>query len=335
MTKSEARRIAREVLEHTSANKDATNKHLGKIFKRLWHYGGLHAYFEDHPRSRSTWYKYKAAYQYGVANTIQMSLREADKLEKIDAEMAKGFRQEALRLAVELQELAPDYHKRHRLLAGHGNEKPRPYKKSKVQGKRNSLRGLPHNWQHQIIQNLPHKHQLPALVMALTGCRPVELSKGVLIEALNEGIVFTVQGGKFKEGYQGQEKRVITLQPDKAPALYEHALTGHFVVSINNVETFRKAYRRTAQKLGFKRVSPYCLRHQFSANIKAELGEKWTREDLAKALGHFTDRCQQNYGHPLQSRGGSGLLSVEATSEIKSNRGTIPDMDDSPGLMPR
>ncbi len=334
MTKSEARKIAREVLEHTEKNAQATNKHMGKIFKRLWEYGGLHAYFADHQLARTTWYKYKAAYQYGAANTIRLLFREADKVEKSDVELAKDYRQKALRLAEELENLQPDYSKQHRLLASHDNEKQRPYKKMKTQGKRKALRGLPDNWQWQIIKNLPQEHKLPALVMALTGCRPVELSKGVLVKSSDERLTFTVQGGKYKEGYQGQKERNIHLQPDMAPEIYHHALKEPFLVSINKIETFRKAYRRTAQKLKFTGVSPYCNRHQFAATIKKELDKKWTREDLAKALGHITDRCQQNYGHPVQSRGGSGLMGVESTSEIKNNRGEIPDIDDSHSFKP-
>jgi len=326
MNKSEARKIAGQVLMHTDKNAGETNTHLWKIFRRLYRYGGLHNYTKLFEIKKHTWYKYKAAFQYGAATQIRSLLREADKMEKKDKSLSQTYREKAFRLAAEIQALQPDYQKKHRVQEKkYHYDRPRPYKMDKIEGKRKGLRSLPRDWVEKIIQALPVQHRDVAVVMALTGCRPSELQKGVVLEPESHGsLKITISGAKFKKGFQGQEQRVLVIDEVHTLTLFMKTLEKPTWIKLENKETFRKAFRRAAQKLGYKNVSPYSLRHQFSAGMKAEMNYRWTREDLAKALGHITDRCQQNYGHPNQNRGGSGILSAEASSPIKSNRGEIP-----------
>jgi len=329
MTKSEARAIATHILKHTQKNDQTTNSHMLKIFKRIYASGGLIAYFKDRNLKKTTYYKYKSAYQYGASLLIRSLLKEADRLEKADKYKAKIYREEALRLGEELKSLSPDYEKKHRLNPPAPSNQPKPYKKDKISGKRKALRGLPTNWVGQLIDELPIQHQEAALVMIATGCRPEELARGITLEAKEDSLIVTIYGAKYKKDLQGQEVRKITLNPGYYPQLYNRAYEEPVLIWIEK-ERFRKAIRRAGEKLGFKGVSPYSLRHQFAANLKRESGGKWTHEDLAKALGHITDRCQQYYGHPNQSKGdGSGILAVAASEPVRQNRGTPPLQDNT------
>ncbi|EFI33167.1 integrase family protein [Desulfonatronospira thiodismutans ASO3-1] len=325
MTKSAARAIATHIINYTQNNDQATNNHLLKIFKRIYANGGLFRYFQNRNLKKTTWYKYKAAYQYGASLLIRSLLKEADKLEKTDKTKVKLYREEALRLGEDLKKLSPDYEKQHRLNPPAPGNQPKPYKKDKISGKRKALRGLPSNWVGQLIDELPIQHQDAALIMALTGCRPAELEKGVWLETVDhDHLKVTIKGAKYIKNKQGQKQRVLKFALEDAHRLFNLAYEEPRLVWINK-EAFRKAIRRAADNLGFKGVSPYSLRHQFAANLKSESGKKWTHEDLAKALGHITDRCQQFYGHPNQARGrGSGILAVQASTSIKNNRGVIP-----------
>lgn len=332
MTKSEARVLARHILSHTKDNSIETNEHMLKIFNRLYAYGGLLAYFEHNKLKKTTYYKYKAAYQHGAALKIRSLLNSADKLEKEDQERSKEYRKEALALAEEVDSLSPDYEKKHLELGSPANT-PRPYTDKKIEGKRKSLKGLPKDWIGQLIGVLPIQHQNAALLMAVTGCRPVELKNGVLLELVDDDrLRITIKGAKYKKNKQGQKERVLTIASWTVPGLFNLAYEQPREIWISR-ESYRKAVRRAIDKLGFKGVSPYSFRHQFAADLKAELGTNWTHEDLAKALGHITDRCQQYYGHPNQKRGGgSGILNVEASGSVKMKRGTFPGLNQGNSL---
>lgn len=328
-TKSQARKLARYILNHTQKNSPETNEHMLKIFSRLHAYGGLQAYFNDHKLKKTTYYKYKAAYQFGAALKIRSLFNEEDKIEKADRERAKKCRRNALALAEEINSLSPDYEKKHLELRTSANF-PKPYTNKKIEGKRKDLKGLPADWIDQVISELPIQHKNAALIMAVTGCRPFELKNGVILELVDEDLLrIKIKGAKYKKNKQGQKERVLTVASWTVPSLFNLAYEEPYEIWINR-ETYRKAVRRAIDKLGFDNISPYCFRHQFAADLKAELGENWTHEDIAKALGHITDRCQQYYGHPNQNRGrGSGILNIESSGPVKKTRGTFPEQDNS------
>lgn len=330
MTANEASKVAEYVLGHALQNKLSTNRHMLKIFNRVHKYSGLLKYFDDHDLKKTTYYKYKSAYQFGSAIYIRKYLEAAEKIKQENPDQARKYIRKALNLAQEIIELNPDYIKKHRLQSPLKEDSVKPYNHDKVSGKRKFLNRLPEGWMGMLIDELPIQHQEPAMLMALTGCRPAELGKGILLEVIDDDYLkVTIKGAKYKEGLQGQKERTLNIHAWHAHRLFNLAYEEPVEVTINT-ESFRKAVRRTADKLGFKGVSPYCFRHQFSANMKAELGDRWTHEDLAKALGHITDRCQQYYGHPNQKRGkGSGILAVEASGPVKKNRGAFPGQGSS------
>lgn len=332
MTRSEAKELVRHILSYTKDNSSETNEHMLKIFDRLYAYGGLLAYFQDHKLKKTTYYKYKAAYQHGAALKIRSLLNQADKHGNKDQERAKEYHRKALALVEELDTLSPDYEKKH-LKLGAPASTPRPYTDEKIEGKRKSLKGLPKDWIGQLIGVLPIQHQNAALLMAVTGCRPVELKSGVLLELVDDDrLRITIKGAKYRKGKQGQKERVLTIASWTVPGLFNLAYEEPREIWINR-ESYRKAVRRAIDKLGFKGVSPYSFRHQFAADLKAQLGTNWTHEDLAKALGHITDRCQQYYGHPNQKRGGgSRILNVEASGSVKMKRGTFPGLNQDNSL---
>ncbi|MFW6249349.1 MAG: integrase, partial [Bacteroidota bacterium] len=222
MTRAEARELARHILSHTKENNLVTNEHMLKIFERLYDYGGLLVYFEDNKLKKTTYYKYKSAYQYGAALKMRSLFSEADKVEKTDPEQARECRRQALALGEEVKKLSPDYEKAHRFLDNQDNSVIKPYSDDKISSKRKYLKGLPENWVGMIIDELPIMHQDAAVLMAVTGCRPAELENGVLLESVDEEYLkVTIKGAKYKKGKQGQKKRTVTLAGWFVPHLFK------------------------------------------------------------------------------------------------------------------
>jgi integrase len=63
-------------------------------------------------------------------------------------------------------------------------------------------------------------------------------------------------------------------------------------------------------------VSPYSLRHQFAANLKAA---GFDNIQIAQALGHLSVKSQQRYGSSGQGQGGGvGLIQADATRDVRT-----------------
>lgn len=125
--------------------------------------------------------------------------------------------------------------------------------RSKRKSKRSALKGLPSDWRERICNfNLESKYRLPMLVAALTGCRPSELEKGILVrlkkpEHIKGFIVeFEVSGAKVSD-QKGQEVRRITYVPDDKNRLLNDFLSSinlfensEFQISVKNSANFSK-----------------------------------------------------------------------------------------------
>lgn len=188
--------------------------------------------------------------------------------------------------------------------------------------KRKTLRGLPPDWREQIYYYLfgqKDGYALPALLVALSGCRPGELVKGVKVSRNDLYIDIVIQGSKQSEINQsGQETRTIGYLVDspQGQELVGLILGVHeaMTIKIPKADSFQKAYKKAAiAVLGKKgqRISPYSARHQFSADLKAAGYEV---DNIAKAMGHQSCRSQWAYGRKQQAKGGGGIK-IDATTE--------------------
>jgi integrase len=197
--------------------------------------------------------------------------------------------------------------------------------KTKKQSKRGSLKGLPSDWRARLFLSLKPADQLRAAVLILSGCRPAELRMGVYVRRDGKAFNFKIQGAKISElTGAGQPERTLRInaEPILGKAINEHLLDiisshgGEMTIQdADQNRAFEKRLSRAAQKVGLSNVSPYSLRHQFSADLKGEVEP----DQVSLALGHVSVKSRKHYGHANQRRSTAGgvLLSVEASRELR------------------
>ncbi len=283
-------------------------------------------YADTQKASKRYAYLLKAAYQYEQAGQLLDALRRMDRARKAgDSVTARSCRQQAETLTGALEKIEPPY------------QPPGPVQSRKA-SKRRTLARLPSDWRERVIQELKPEDRLPAVVLALTGCRPAEFLTGVLLERIGEDLQATVFGSKVSEFTQGgQPERVMVFDGSDAFARWLLDLvdqSGGRMGAAGDLGAWRKRFSRAAARAGFKGISPYNLRHQFSGDQK-ERG--WNDDRLSQALGHASERSRKHYGHHLQGKGrGGGLKSVTASKEVRHSPQPAPtpgpEPDSGPGM---
>ncbi len=185
-------------------------------------------------------------------------------------------------------------------------------KKQRRNSKKASLKKPPDDWQVQICKLMyKHEHSVAVRILACTGCRPIEMARGIRVYRDELGINFHVNGAKFKENDErGQEWRILTI-----PLNHPIGTTindGEYRAS--SAESLSKAITRKAEKLGFESVSAYSFRHQKGSDMKFS---KYPKKEIANVLGHISTATQETYGNC--GSGGSVKISVtsSATPRVK------------------
>lgn len=192
-----------------------------------------------------------------------------------------------LALALELESLAiPKAHRRARL-------------------RRSACRHLPTDWREQLIASVPSARRPELLVLALTGCRPLELKRGVSVSRF-QGLVpclrLAIAGVKVST-FTGQPWRMVTVSAkapfarDLAAALWPPGIIEADEVEVSTpcrTSTFAAWVRRRAERLWPEgpRVTPYTFRYQFALDLRQAGASPWK---LAQALGHQDVASQNNY----------------------------------------
>jgi len=220
----------------------------------------------------------------------------------------------------------------HALLKQHSGACPIASPKPR-HSKRKDIIGLPPDWREQMYREIDRmgrgKYELGFLVMALTGCRPEELKRGISITTTPDVITFRINGVKVKKT-QGQEWREIDYSMnDKHPLLQEFLSihTGGGVVSIDNKSNYTGALQRAGQRLWprkVKNITSYCLRHQAASDFKQVL----SLDDVSKAIGHMVDATRSLYGQRQMSR--SGGLKPSAARASRPIKSTAPKFSKQP-----
>ena len=204
-----------------------------------------------------------------------------------------------------------------------------PGERRKRASKRQALRGLPGDWREQLYQRAANgKYADAILVAALTGCRPEELRRGVLICRVDNPrsgmgeIRFEIDGAKVKT-YQGQPHRLISYgSTDSHPLLLalitRLAEQRELLVRIDNPANFTVEVRRLARSLWPKHkqaITAYCLRHQWSADMK-RLGDA---DSVSQGLGHVSAKTRRNYGQANQASSRHALrpIAIEAERPVR------------------
>lgn len=347
-TMDEYRKIYENILDHPSQN--------------------LIEYAVDHTLIKGTFYRYKSAFQHCLCLDIQdaIALFHDDptkerlihirKMHKILKRYSPKFfdnskQGEALKKNKLALKDKTSLYPEARII----EVRKKRGVKERTRNKRKSLNGLPEDWQILVADQMAPEYSSATLLMALLGCRPVELGNGVEFNVTVAGhLKCIIHGGKHKEDEQhgkGYKTRTITFDPEenlianflKHEVLYREKSipNGNSVwvqlpgcVDKGNkdpefraaVKKFGNAIRQAAQvRCGFPKVSSLSFRHQLGSNIKGFLGED--RQKIALTMGHRSTRTQSRYGQAKYAQGGKGLgdVSTDKQELLRDSHWNLPE----------
>lgn len=273
-------------------------------------------------RKKSSWQAYRAALLFTARNGLEVYLAEQDKLQRgLKAAELSGQPTDWspwLSMVTKVEDT------RRALQAVRDAALP-------IEGrvdrhtKRQDMKGLPHDWREQIISRMP-TYSVAALTAAVTGCRPAELVQGVKLSIVDGMLVAYIKGAKVDiEKGKGQEWRQLTWSADHSSTLAQDLLRqvgltgGERIVQIKNASNFSKSMSNAGKRIWPKRkstVTPYCMRHQMAADMKADGG--LSSAEISAALGHVSDVTKSTYGHAnMCRRGGVSPSKVLAARAVK------------------
>jgi hypothetical protein len=197
--------------------------------------------------------------------------------------------------------------------------------------KRHSLAYLPEDWDNRLWEKATEAwgYLEPLAVHMIAAVRPEELvpgqrpsgwSPGVSVELRSpRRLAITFAPVKSHQGLFGTELTTICVDPTVVggPAAFlaekcRMSPDHRIIVSIESKDAVRKAIVRLGRKALPElevAITPYVLRHQRLADLKATFG---AGELVASAGGHSTDRTQAKYGSVQHGRKLKGYISIVA-----------------------
>ena len=203
--------------------------------------------------------------------------------------------------------------------------------RKKRHSKREDLLGLPDDWRERIIVRMPN-YRDQALVTAVTGCRPAELAHGVdlTIDTETGELIAMIKGAK-STSTTGQEWRRLRWPTDSNSPLVQslmdvvmkHPRGAVVRIKVEDEKAFSGAMRAAGEREWPKRkttVTPYCMRHQVAADMKA--CGRMSSGDISAALGHVSDVTKSVYGHANMGRktGGVAPTVVESARPVQTKK---------------
>ena len=203
-------------------------------------------------------------------------------------------------------------------------------KSAKKHSKKSDLAQLPKQWRASVFEAMkPQKPSRLASSVALlwaTGCRPVEIEKGVRVSLDGGQLLVEIQGAKHGlidngdvVADRGLEWRKLKINP-KLNAATEYlarlAESGPVVVDYNKNslrtrlnEVGRLAIRKMPEGVT---ISPYTFRHAMGSDVKS--CDDYTDEERSMVLGHLSMDSLSVYGRRRHRGGVKPVASVEASA---------------------
>jgi hypothetical protein len=179
--------------------------------------------------------------------------------------------------------------------------------------KRRALASLPPDWREQMIGLVDIDERLPLVLLAVTGCRPSEIAKGVEIRRQGKYFLVGIIGSKVR-GENGQPFRVLQINAKHAwgkrlaECLEDESEVIRYQERVRILQhKIARIARRWKQSMGISgyQISSYSFRHQLAADLK-HLGEPpiW----ISAVLGHRSTRTASCYGAWSQGSGEQGAV---------------------------
>ena len=163
----------------------------------------------------------------------------------------------------------------------------------KVESKRLKLKKLPVDWQVQIFERFERNKSTYLRSLAIlmsTGCRPIELEKGIVIRKNSDDVFeLEIKSAKKNEG----NKRIIRSNNPALNTAFNDLNLGGETEIITNKKRLATILRETANSLSLNGVSAYSYRHAFSSDLKAS---EMSSEEISIAMGHISISTQRMYG---------------------------------------
>lgn len=209
---------------------------------------------------------------------------------------------------------------------GWAAKKPRSSKKK-------SLKGLPLDWREKIADKTEGQFRNAVLVALLTGCRPAELEKGVLIERVNGELYATIKGAKVKIN-AGQEQRRFRLANHPITDLLKNSMDdldancSDMLVKVERGNSVTTHMRSIGEKLWPKNkqsITVYTARHAMAADCKAAIATGVDPDLVSQVLGHVVDKTASYYGARFQSGGESVAPSEVIVPKLIKHKVRIRD----------
>lgn len=189
--------------------------------------------------------------------------------------------------------------------------------------KKISLRGLPSDWRVRFLEEAGgfaggqvSKYYPAMTILAATGCRPVELEKGIEVRLDDrcENLIFEIPGGKVtKKNGQRLRKLKISLEHPIANMVCTGFITAPG--SALNSAVVRVGKKVFPNRTPTMQISPYSFRHAAAADFKFCGGSD---ADISGALGHRST-VTKSYYSPRRGAGGLRLVSVELSDDVREH----------------
>lgn len=271
--------------------------------------------------SAASWHATKAALSWGAARAWRDEMRAGDRAQK--AGDVAGAEAHVRRAIIAAEAMA----------AIETAQRPEPTKRRAT--KRATLPKA-EGWQARIYEAATDAQRPAVALLWATGCRPAEVGKGVDLVRDDKGrLLVRIPGAKVREAHSaGQPVRMLLID--------ENTEAGKALAAVLGAEK-KRTIQRKAERLNkdFAAIrariggsaSPYSMRHQVSADLKADMGQDHA-EEIAAALGHRSTRSQGRYGSVQQAKGSSAIKAARATYPVRDRR-SAPEKaveDRGPGL---
>lgn len=271
--------------------------------------------------SAASWHATKAALSWGAARAWRDEMRAGDRAQK--AGDVAGAEAHVRRAIIAAEAMA----------AIETAQRPEPTKRRAT--KRATLPKA-EGWQARVYEAATDAQRPAVALLWATGCRPAEVGKGVDLVRDDKGrLLVRIPGAKVREAHSaGQPVRMLLID--------ENTEAGKALAAVLGAEK-KRTIQRKAERLNkdFAAIrariggsaSPYSMRHQVSADLKADMGQDHA-EEIAAALGHRSTRSQGRYGSVQQAKGSSAIKAARATYPVRDRR-SAPEKaveDRGPGL---
>lgn len=192
--------------------------------------------------------------------------------------------------------------------------------------KRHSLGRFPKNWEFEFlaaVADLPESEFNALVLLVMTGCRPVELATGLqlTVNPAKRALVVLIPGAKVTR-LNGQPTRELAFAldhpiasrlrlPDGAsPYCFRVTLAQDRLAYLLAIGNTRDPF------IGLPRISAVTFRHQFASHLKSA---GYSKNQIAQALGHRSDRTQQIYGRACHGGGERTVLAIRATHPVRAH----------------